>query len=63
MTENTANTTETFIDPVCGMRVEPATAAGSFNQDGATYYFCSAGCLQKFVSGSDEEPSGCCSAS
>ena len=37
------------IDPVCGMTVNPATAAGSFNHAGKTYYFCSAGCLQKFI--------------
>ncbi len=34
------------IDPICGMTVNPATAAGSFNHAGKTYYFCSAGCLQ-----------------
>lgn len=62
MTENTTNTTETFVDPVCTMRVEPTTAAGSFKQGGETYYFCSVGCLQKFVSWADKEPSGCCSA-
>jgi Cu+-exporting ATPase len=35
-------------DPVCGMTVEPATAAGSVDHDGHTYYFCSRGCLEKF---------------
>jgi Cu+-exporting ATPase len=37
-------------DPVCGMKVAPATAAGSFEHDGRTYYFCSRHCLEKFWS-------------
>ncbi|MDI1240650.1 MAG: YHS domain-containing protein, partial [bacterium] len=40
---------EEFIDPICGMTVHPATAAGSFKHEGTTYYFCSKGCLQKFI--------------
>jgi P-type Cu+ transporter len=36
------------VDPVCGMTVEPATAAGSFEHNGTVYYFCSAHCLEKF---------------
>jgi Cu+-exporting ATPase len=36
------------IDPVCGMTVNPATAAGSFSYQGTTYYFCCQGCLAKF---------------
>ena len=28
------------IDPVCGMTVQPATAAGSYEYQGKTYYFC-----------------------
>ena len=36
------------IDPVCGMTVNPATAAGSFTYQGTTYYFCCQGCLTKF---------------
>jgi Cu+-exporting ATPase len=35
-------------DLVCGMSVDPATAAGSFEYDGRTYYFCSTNCLSKF---------------
>ncbi len=38
----------TEIDPVCGMKVQPATAAGSHVHEGKTYFFCSAGCLAKF---------------
>ncbi|MEJ7862550.1 MAG: heavy metal translocating P-type ATPase [Pyrinomonadaceae bacterium] len=44
------------IDPICGMTVNPATAAGSFNHAGKTYYFCSAGCLQKFIAQSQGVP-------
>jgi Cu+-exporting ATPase len=36
-------------DPVCGMAVNPATAKHSENHDGVRYYFCSAGCRDKFV--------------
>ena len=38
------------IDPVCGMTVDPATAAGSHKYRGETYYFCSTGCETKFKS-------------
>ncbi len=38
-----------FIDPVCGMTVEPNTArGGSAIHDGKTYYFCSNSCREKF---------------
>ena len=36
-------------DPVCGMSVDPATAEYRLEHDGATVYFCSAGCREKFV--------------
>lgn len=39
---------ESFTDPVCGMTVSPASAAGSLQHEGKTYYFCSRSCLQKF---------------
>ena len=35
-------------DPVCGMTVDPAKAAGSHAYSGETYYFCGAGCLARF---------------
>ena len=35
-------------DPICGMDVNPATAAGSHIHDGRTYYFCSPHCLAEF---------------
>jgi P-type Cu+ transporter len=36
------------IDPVCGMTVYPATAAGSYEYQEKTYYFCATSCLAKF---------------
>lgn len=36
------------IDPVCGMAVQPSTAAGSYEYQGKTYYFCATSCLAKF---------------
>jgi Cu+-exporting ATPase len=35
-------------DPVCGMKVDPAKAAGHSEYDGETYYFCCEGCKAKF---------------
>jgi Cu+-exporting ATPase len=35
-------------DPVCGMTVDPAKAAGKHEHKGKTYFFCSKGCLEKF---------------
>jgi len=37
-----------FIDPICGMTVQPDRAAGSSEYAGATYYFCSKSCKEKF---------------
>lgn len=39
-------------DPVCGMDVDPKTAAGKSDYQGKTYYFCSRGCKRDF----DKEP-------
>src|SRR5882672_7812439 len=36
------------VDPICGMKVNQQTAAGSFAYGGTTYYFCCAHCLEKF---------------
>ncbi len=40
------------IDLVCGMEVDPKTAAGESVYMGKTYYFCSPGCKRDF----DKEP-------
>ena len=42
------NTVDLPIDPVCGMRVNPSTAAGQYDYRGTTYYFCGLSCLQRF---------------
>lgn len=39
-------------DPVCGMDVDPKTAAGKSDYQGKTFYFCSPGCKKAF----DKEP-------
>ena len=42
----------TVHDPVCHMDIDPATAAGTSEYKGQTYYFCSLGCKKSF----DKEP-------
>ena len=39
---------EVVKDPVCGMQVDPAKAAGQSQYQGLTYTFCSVGCKNKF---------------
>jgi len=41
-------TGRTATDPVCGMTVDPATAAHRTTYEGQMYYFCSAGCQKRF---------------
>ncbi len=43
-----------MVDPVCGMRIDPATAAGHWDYNGTRYYFCSPGCLAKFRADPEE---------
>lgn len=40
---------KTARDPVCGMMVDPSTAAHRSEHEGSAFYFCSAGCLSKFI--------------
>ncbi len=35
-------------DPVCGMKIDPATAAGKVQYQGQTIYFCAKHCEQEF---------------
>ncbi len=42
------DTTAQETDPVCGMRINPQSAAGSHRHDGTLYYFCSKHCLAQF---------------
>jgi Cu+-exporting ATPase len=44
---------EMVKDPVCGMEIDAATAAGSSEYEGVTYYFCAEACKTAF----DAEPS------
>ncbi|MEY4545807.1 MAG: hypothetical protein RL685_2002 [Pseudomonadota bacterium] len=47
-TEATA-TDDPVIDPVCGMKVNPATArGGSHEHEGVTYHFCNPKCRERF---------------
>jgi P-type Cu+ transporter len=39
----------TEIDPVCGMRVDPARLVATHQHQGRTYYFCSPRCRVRFV--------------
>ena len=41
----------TTIDPVCRMRVDLNTAAGSLRHDGHELWFCSIACLTRYTSG------------
>jgi Cu+-exporting ATPase len=43
----------THRDPVCGMDVLAASAAGKVERAGKTYYFCSASCVRKFQANPD----------
>src|ERR1017187_8941949 len=49
-TENTRITQPTSVekDPVCGMTVDPARAKATHEHSGKKYYFCCAGCMEKF---------------
>src|SRR5579862_2104358 len=46
--ELTLTTSNSAIDPVCGMTVDPHAAKGSHAHQGTTYHFCSLSCLKKF---------------
>ena len=37
-----------ITDPVCGMNIDPKTAAATREHDGTTFYFCSTGCAASF---------------
>jgi xanthine dehydrogenase accessory factor len=45
-----ALSTETAIDPVCGMEVAVSQASIHLERDGDLYYFCSEGCRDTFSS-------------
>jgi P-type Cu+ transporter len=45
---HTTQSSADVVDPVCGMRISPNSAAGQVQHHGRTYYFCSKGCVDKF---------------
>ncbi|HJS83960.1 MAG TPA: heavy metal translocating P-type ATPase [Acetobacteraceae bacterium] len=45
---------ELVTDPVCGMRVDPATSRHRLDHNGRTFHFCSAGCRTKFEADPDK---------
>ncbi|BDZ62381.1 hypothetical protein GCM10025873_21720 [Demequina sediminis] len=46
--EHASHHNATVTDPVCGMSVDPATAAATREHDGVTFAFCSAHCAATF---------------
>ena len=44
-------------DPVCGMSVDPATAAATREYGGVTYYFCNPGSVPNLPTSNDIRPS------
>ncbi len=46
--DGSARPGEKQIDPVCGMKVDPAKAAATFDWKGRRFYFCCKGCATKF---------------
>ncbi len=44
------NSTARVLDPACGMKINPSTAAATREHDRITIYFCSVGCAQTFDS-------------
>lgn len=59
-----SETKELAIDPVCGMTIDPETAAGASVRDGEKFHFCSLMCKERFDAeanaGSRIEEAGCC---
>ena len=47
-------TQSTVTDPVCGMSIEPASAARTIERNGTTYYFCSTHCAATFEKDPDK---------
>ena len=42
------------LDPVCGMKVDPARCAGTVSHKGKAYYFCGKSCIAKFQANPDQ---------
>lgn len=50
--DNQQNQSAKVTDPVCGMTIDPDTAAAKRDYQGNTYYFCSQNCTDTF----DKDP-------
>ena len=50
MTTTTNDQPGEVRDVVCGMTIDPATAAGTSEYKGETYYFCATSCKERFDS-------------
>jgi P-type Cu+ transporter len=48
MTERADPEEGQVTDPVCGMQVEPSSAAAAWEHEGTTYLFCSVACMRRF---------------
>lgn len=46
--EQARSNIRSVTDPVCGMQISPAEAAGMQLSEGRVYYFCSPQCQEKF---------------
>jgi Cu+-exporting ATPase len=46
--DSTITTSREVLDPVCGMTITPADAAGRIEHRGKRYYFCGQSCLDQF---------------
>jgi len=46
--DNMVENSQQTADPVCGMGVDPDTAAANVEHEGTTYYFCSTHCATTF---------------
>jgi Cu+-exporting ATPase len=55
-------TTATVRDPICGIEIDPKTAAAVIERDGEKVYFCSLHCQDAFVAGdkAKAEAQDCC---
>jgi YHS domain-containing protein len=56
------NTATAVKDHVCGMEVDTAKAAGTSEYKGKTYYFCGAGCKEKFDAKPEQYAAKCAGA-
>ncbi|WP_448059781.1 YHS domain-containing protein [Cellulomonas hominis] len=51
--DHTPGAAAKVVDPVCGMKVDPASAAAGRERSGRTFFFCSHGCAATFDTNPD----------